>query len=244
MEQNKTGRYFKYAIGEIILVVIGILIALQINNWNEQRKQKQQETTYYCKILEDLKADIVNIDISILSLDSRQEKAKTLLTNLLKVQNDKTILIKDYIPSLRSTRFVSTRAAIEDITSSGKLEILKNDAIKSAILKFYTHQDNSLTVISDNHNQLSQHIFDYITYTDFGIHEVPLYKENFGEELKQLLKSTDWQKDPSSNLFIKVKDHMNMTVIICEREKALLREMKESANQLKDLLESYCISNY
>ena len=39
MEQNKTGKYFKYAIGEIALVVIGILIALQINNWNEARKE-------------------------------------------------------------------------------------------------------------------------------------------------------------------------------------------------------------
>ncbi len=38
MNQNKTGKYFKYAIGEIVLVVIGILIALQINNWNELRK--------------------------------------------------------------------------------------------------------------------------------------------------------------------------------------------------------------
>lgn len=38
MSENKTGKYFKYAIGEIVLVVIGILIALQINNWNESRK--------------------------------------------------------------------------------------------------------------------------------------------------------------------------------------------------------------
>jgi hypothetical protein len=38
MEKNKTGKYFKYAIGEIVLVVIGILIALTINNWNESRK--------------------------------------------------------------------------------------------------------------------------------------------------------------------------------------------------------------
>ena len=43
MEQNKTGKYFKYAIGEIVLVVIGILIALQINNWNEQRKERIKE---------------------------------------------------------------------------------------------------------------------------------------------------------------------------------------------------------
>jgi hypothetical protein len=43
MEKNKTGKYFKYAIGEIVLVVIGILIALQINNWNEQRKMNAQE---------------------------------------------------------------------------------------------------------------------------------------------------------------------------------------------------------
>ena len=41
LEQNKMGKYFKYAIGEILLVVIGILIALQINNWNEKAKQKK-----------------------------------------------------------------------------------------------------------------------------------------------------------------------------------------------------------
>ena len=51
--ENKTGKYFKYAIGEIILVVIGILIALQINNWNRNRKIKFQETVY----LQDLKND-------------------------------------------------------------------------------------------------------------------------------------------------------------------------------------------
>ena len=41
MEQNKTGKYFKYAIGEILLVVIGILIALSINNWNENQQHKK-----------------------------------------------------------------------------------------------------------------------------------------------------------------------------------------------------------
>jgi hypothetical protein len=43
MSENKTSKYFKYAIGEILLVVIGILIALQINTWNEERKERNRE---------------------------------------------------------------------------------------------------------------------------------------------------------------------------------------------------------
>jgi hypothetical protein len=55
--ENKTGKYFKYAIGEIVLVVIGILIALQINNWNENRKEKTFENQVYKQIYNDLISD-------------------------------------------------------------------------------------------------------------------------------------------------------------------------------------------
>ena len=57
MEKNKTGKYLKYAIGEIILVVIGILIALQINNWNENRKDNIIEEQILNEILISLKSD-------------------------------------------------------------------------------------------------------------------------------------------------------------------------------------------
>ncbi len=43
MEKNKTTKYFKYAMGEILLVMAGILLALQINNWNEERKSSIKE---------------------------------------------------------------------------------------------------------------------------------------------------------------------------------------------------------
>ena len=58
MEKNKTGKYFKYAIGEIILVVIGILIALQINNWNENRKHAIAEKEFFKSINDDLNQDL------------------------------------------------------------------------------------------------------------------------------------------------------------------------------------------
>ncbi|ARV10240.1 hypothetical protein BTO05_11555 [Winogradskyella sp. PC-19] len=55
--ENKTSKYFKYAIGEIILVVIGILIALQINNWNENRKLNNNEKIILIDLVEDLELD-------------------------------------------------------------------------------------------------------------------------------------------------------------------------------------------
>ncbi len=63
--ENKTGKYFKYAIGEIILVVIGILIALQINNWNQERKENKQERFILQKLQNDINSDIITINNQI-----------------------------------------------------------------------------------------------------------------------------------------------------------------------------------
>ena len=68
--ENKTAKYFKYAIGEIILVVIGIVIALQINNSNELRKEKDQEAI----ILSDIKEDLVATRLNFLETIKNQEK--------------------------------------------------------------------------------------------------------------------------------------------------------------------------
>ncbi len=61
MESGKTGKYFKYAIGEIVLVVIGILIALQINNWNEARKTSLFEYEIVNLIDKNLEIDSISI---------------------------------------------------------------------------------------------------------------------------------------------------------------------------------------
>jgi len=70
--ENKTGKYFKYAIGEIILVVIGILIALSINNWNDARKEKKELHQYLAKISNNIKLDINSLN------DIKQSRLKTI----------------------------------------------------------------------------------------------------------------------------------------------------------------------
>ena len=62
LSEGKTGKYFKYAIGEIILVVIGILIALQINNWNEQRKDRTKELIVLKQLQEDYQANLIQLE--------------------------------------------------------------------------------------------------------------------------------------------------------------------------------------
>lgn len=74
---NKFSKYLVYAIGEIILVVIGILIALQINNWNEERKEKQLETQLIDLLISDLEEkkgeNITDLDIGTRMIERFQE---------------------------------------------------------------------------------------------------------------------------------------------------------------------------
>ena len=74
LSEGKTGKYLKYAIGEIILVVIGILIALQINNWNEDRKSEAKKQDYYVQLLDDLNNDIVSVQNTIKEFSYHQKK--------------------------------------------------------------------------------------------------------------------------------------------------------------------------
>src|SRR5210317_265501 len=69
MEQNKTGKYLKYAIGEIVLVMVGILLALQINNWNEGQKIIKWEHRF----LTDLKSELENNLIQLERIDKNQK---------------------------------------------------------------------------------------------------------------------------------------------------------------------------
>jgi hypothetical protein len=88
MEKNKTRKYLKYAIGEIVLVVIGILIALQINNWNESRKNGTKEKEYLEGIKTDLEIDVKYIDYFLPLYESRMQRYSVLDT-LVKVRSTK-----------------------------------------------------------------------------------------------------------------------------------------------------------
>ena len=87
--ENKTGKYLKYAIGEIILVVIGILIALQINNWNEKQKNETKTRLLFSEILQDIENDIKAIDDINSFIDNKDSIAKIILDDEYKIDKTK-----------------------------------------------------------------------------------------------------------------------------------------------------------
>ena len=70
LDEGNLKRYLVYAIGEILLVVIGILLALQINAWNQSEKDKDEEKEYLERIVTDLKEDLLELDETIKNNES------------------------------------------------------------------------------------------------------------------------------------------------------------------------------
>ena len=80
--ENKPMKYFRYAIGEIILVVIGILIALQINNWNHERKDSILEEKYLKEINSDFRENKAQLERNFKELNIVFESTRTLRKQL------------------------------------------------------------------------------------------------------------------------------------------------------------------
>ena len=137
--ENKTGKYFKYAIGEIVLVVIGILIALSINNWNEERKTRLLENSYNQSIKNDLKGDHETIKY-IINKTKLVIEAHEVIMEQLKFFDT----IKDSRPlftlMLENTGFPDLKVSdntIETLKNSGNIEIISSKSVRKAIQTYY-----------------------------------------------------------------------------------------------------------
>jgi hypothetical protein len=130
MSENKTGKYFKYAIGEIILVVIGILLALSINNWNEGKKARHAELNFYKNTKEQLLDDAENINSQI-QYNSRDldefKYAIKLIQEEKRSMADSLGLIA--LNLFNNSDFDRQGNIYESTVNSGNIELLRNDRI-------------------------------------------------------------------------------------------------------------------
>jgi len=138
MEKNKTGKYLKYAIGEIILVVIGILIALQINNWNEHKKDQIFEQ----EILEQIRANLIKDKLTLEYIKTNFEKAMSSTEKILnatwtEAEKDS---VKYWLGDvIQFDRFQPLTNAYEVAKSKG-LDLITNKQLRFQIGDYYDDQ--------------------------------------------------------------------------------------------------------
>ena len=133
-DDNKPLKYMRYAIGEIVLVVIGILIALSINNWNENRKEKQLEKALLLELRENLQSDISHHKHQIITQNEHIEHIKGLIKHL----NSK-LPFNDSLNFIRVVYFENyqvNRSAYETLKNRG-FEKLSSKELKTELSKYY-----------------------------------------------------------------------------------------------------------
>ena len=127
LSEGNTGKFLKYAIGEIILVVIGILIALEVNNLNDLRKSNQQENLLIEALKTDLKMDITMLDrqLNILREDSTQNigLVQKMSDSNVTIETLKQIARYEFEPKLPVT-FTFNDNTIQSLLSTGSLNIM------------------------------------------------------------------------------------------------------------------------
>ena len=142
LSENKFSKYLLYGIGEIILVVIGILLALQINTWNEERKNAVSEQTYLMRLSQDIQSDVIWLESYI--GDRYERKVKSL--QMGKEYYQGTYTIKDTLDFLNRLGYGSVfgnivwnfkKITYQQLTSTGDFDKISNDTLRLAILDYY-----------------------------------------------------------------------------------------------------------
>jgi len=171
LSENKFSKYLLYALGEIILVVIGILIALQINNWNEERKNKIQEL----KILRNFKnvilEDLERLDERAFRFGLSKESIDYLIEHLEQERpyNDS---LKFHFANVNVNYIISANISVFENLRSKGFDLIVNEVLRNKIISFYDYVQNEVQTGNFRYNS----ILDDASKTIYSHHFDALYE--------------------------------------------------------------------
>lgn len=185
LEQNKMGKYFKYAFGEIILVVIGILIALQINNWNEQHKKERLKNEYVVSLINDYTKDTIQINKRLLRNKQRLKRIDIIYDSIaISHKNDFKNIIEIYSNSSAGVRIINVynTNSFNLLISSGNIDLFDKN-LRVELMELNRLQLYEKTVQSSN----SRYLLKYIE--NLGLK----YPQRFGRLKSEVINTSLWK---------------------------------------------------
>jgi hypothetical protein len=247
MEKNKTGkpalpagRYLKYAIGEIVLVVIGILIALQINGWNENRKASKLEQSYYCLLLDDVVQDHEQIrDL----LENNFKRIESSNRAIAIIQSENLNLTELGIEIALARRglgesFIPNSSTYDDIKSSGNINTIKDNEIRKSLNLYFKKVAGLNTTMIEN----TRLVINQISQTADWFNSGTLHKaiEAFPTEIQDRL-SNDLPRYISDDTKQRLYEDLVMEGVLLRRRTELLHLIDQEIDTVKSKLANKCL---
>ncbi len=230
LNEGKTTNYLKYAIGEIILVVIGILFALSINNWNQNRKDKIEEKAILKTLLENLNAakkqseDLISEEdtlkirlIRIIGINSNQSKTKdTIIPDSI---------FKNAVWELQSDQ--PTFNTYNNLKNTNKLSLIKNEKI-----------NEKFTELEFRQNRLNDILEDRLSVHQIRIDDILENDLNFIPLVKALIPNINIENEPQNNYnkILKVQRIRNLLGMKLAFTQDVIDFRKNLDKEIKDLI--------
>ncbi|WP_296317234.1 DUF6090 family protein [Winogradskyella sp. UBA3174] len=230
MSQNKTSKYFKYAIGEIILVVIGILIALAISNWNSQRLNKNRNTLLLTKLSKELDLNIDRaylLDSTNISFKSRLKFTDSLVKILdrgIELNDLDYMIVSHIMPIFFVNTFNLNTSVFEELKNTGSLYSIGSDSLVTEIQRYYQLCDReSFYNLNYSENVTKFQDKCYKGWFDFNY----MYLKNPENALKQ----HQWVFNSRSQNYIEFRQFVNYTrthsYLMVSKLKGIIRASEE-----------------
>ena len=176
--KKKNASYYKYAIGEIILLVLGILIALSINNWNEERKNNLIEKKLILNIIKDLRLDSIYISQSLIEVDAQKQVIDDIISMSLNKKN-----IEDY-SSIGLLRYSSDFRPITQRNHSVSISNMDSDDVREKIQNYFIEEDRVLDIFLEYVDIVHNKVRPYLSET--GMHNLEsIYEDKSSANLKK-----------------------------------------------------------
>ena len=212
--ENKTGKYLKYAIGEIILVVIGILIALQINNWNETNKNEREQIVFLNNLKNDLKNDLMQLDQILKFQKEKLSTVNELIDQLLSNKDfEKIEQLYAEISTLGNDTYFPNTGSYTTSVSSGKIASLDPSSLRIAITNLYERYYFRLIYNGEIYDKRDD--------------EVALSQGKFFNELTLKLNSKDVIED---------SEFVNLITIVFDDNSTYVKRGDETKNEILNVL--------
>ena len=136
ISENDSNGYFKYAIGEVFLVMLGILLALQVDNWNEDRKEKKQENEILLNLQNEIQANLHTVERIIKAKKQVISATKSILEYTGVHSTWNSTLEFDSLLAITlfsGFKYSPENGIMEDLTNSGKISLIENDSLRFLI---------------------------------------------------------------------------------------------------------------